>query len=272
MDKPMQNQDEMQDKELYALLEQALTEERLCVSEELIQKTLRKIEEQETAVHVPVQKSKGKKFAVMRYTSVAAAAVLLVVLGFGMQSGIGRKETTNEATQDIMLSNVESEVAFEYYSGNVERGEAGATRKKETPFESKSEISYSVSEALADKYTLGEPETGYLESTGISIAVVRDNAEAGDAVAESELSGEYWEFVDREDDWEAELMEMLADRESKEEPLPKTGEYVYALACNDGSRRSIGSEEPLVRIVKVQAEGEILWCLFGEELRVYKEN
>ena len=46
MDKAIQNNEELQDDELYALLDKAWETEKLCVSEELIQKTLKRAAEE----------------------------------------------------------------------------------------------------------------------------------------------------------------------------------------------------------------------------------
>ena len=73
------------DEELYALLDKAMEDERLCVSEELIQKTLKRVEESpaSTGVH-----HKSKNYSrLIRWGSVAAAAVLVVFVGSRMLAG-----------------------------------------------------------------------------------------------------------------------------------------------------------------------------------------
>lgn len=268
MDKVIQNQDEMQDEELYALLEKALEQERLCVSEELIQKTLKKIENQGIAEEVSVRKT--KKYTLMRYASVAAAAVLVVALGIGMQGGIGRNKASNEAMPECVADRAEEEGAFEY-STNSMQGKNDAAGRAGTMTDSEEMVIMNPSEALADEYLLDEPESGYLESTGITIAVVKETVEE-EAVKDSALSGECWELVDSGEDWEAELTEKLENLESENEPLPDTGEYVYMLSCDDGSKATIFFDEPLTRILRIRTEQGTFWCLFGTELRVYKEN
>ena len=77
MDKAEQERKTEQDDELYALLEKAILDERLCVSGELIQKTLRRV--QDGAEKKPVR----KYFVTLRYACAAAAALLVVVAGGG---------------------------------------------------------------------------------------------------------------------------------------------------------------------------------------------
>ena len=69
------------DEELYALLEKAMEEEpRLQVSEELIQKTLKRVEE--TPEESGLKEKSYKKFYLpLRYACVAAAAVLVLAVG-----------------------------------------------------------------------------------------------------------------------------------------------------------------------------------------------
>jgi len=272
MDKTMQNQDEMQDKELYALLEQALTEERLCVSEELIQKTLKRIEAQEFAEPVPIQKAR-KKNTWMRYSTVAAAAVLAVVLGIGMKDGFRMGRTANESMPEMAADGPEESMRYDYSSNNGVGILEDAVSRGKSVANSKAETTYSIPDELADMVAAEEPEIVYLEGTKVFMPAVWEKPEAENAAAtESEAVAECWEFVNTGDDWVIELTQYLMEEETEASLLPEGGSYEYAVACDDGSRRSIGSEEPLLRIVKVQAGGEILWFLFGEELRVYKEN
>ena len=70
-----QNTDEMQDEELYALLDRAMETERLCVSEELIQKTLKRVAEEESTKVVSFDTARKKKLSPVKYAGVAAAAL-----------------------------------------------------------------------------------------------------------------------------------------------------------------------------------------------------
>lgn len=72
---------EIEDEELYALLEKAMSEEpRLTVSEELIQRTLRRAEETKLPAQSKIKTSK-RVYRFMGYACVAAAAVLVLVIG-----------------------------------------------------------------------------------------------------------------------------------------------------------------------------------------------
>jgi len=72
---------EEQDEELYALLEKAMTNEpRLTVSEELIQKTLKRVEES-SAESGQKEKRYKKFYRPLRYAGMAAAAVLVLAVG-----------------------------------------------------------------------------------------------------------------------------------------------------------------------------------------------
>ena len=87
MDNLLQNQDEMQDEELYALLDKALGAERLCVSEALIQKTLKRVAEEDNSKVISFEKAAKRKLPAVKYVSVAAAALFVVVLGVGVLRG-----------------------------------------------------------------------------------------------------------------------------------------------------------------------------------------
>jgi hypothetical protein len=92
------------EEELYALLDKAMEDERLCVSEELIQKTLKRVEESpaSTGVH-----HKSKNYSrLIRWGSVAAAAVLVVFVGGrifagGFRMGKGSEECSPDAVNSL---------------------------------------------------------------------------------------------------------------------------------------------------------------------------
>jgi len=91
---------ETDDAALYALLEQAMTveDERLTVREDLIQRTLARVAEdnpdgkEAEIVSMPsVKMKKSLRTRVMSYAGVAAAAVLVLVVGQSMLSGSSQK-------------------------------------------------------------------------------------------------------------------------------------------------------------------------------------
>lgn len=271
MNNGMQEQDEMQEKELYALLEQALTQERLCVSEELIQKTLKRIEEQGTVQRMPEHTRRNNVW--MRYASVAAAAMLVVALGIGMRGGIGKNNASNEAMPEMAAERTEESVKSEYSTRRTTAEKKAGTSGNVVEADSETVTYSNGSEDLMDAQEPQETCIVYLEGTEVCIPGVWEKTEAEDTVVpETKKDAEYWEFVDTEADWQAELMERLAETEAEEYLPLGTGDYEYALACHDGSRRIIGFREPLERIVKIPTEQGVIWCLFGEELYLYRED
>ncbi|MBQ8548564.1 MAG: hypothetical protein IJ427_08700, partial [Lachnospiraceae bacterium] len=71
MDKAIQDNTELQDEELYALLDKAWEAERLCVSEELIQKTLKRVAEETDTKVISFETAKKRKMSPMKYAGVA---------------------------------------------------------------------------------------------------------------------------------------------------------------------------------------------------------
>lgn len=274
MEKGMQKQNEMQDEEIYALLEQALEQERLCVSEELIQKTLKKIEEQGIAEQRPMQKVK-KKYVFVRYASVAAAAVLIVALGIGMKDGIGMNKATEETMPEMAADHAGDSTRFEYsVNSSTNDTKKGIPRSEsQAPTASDEALNVEVYDGLTDMAEPEEQPIVYLDSTVFYVSEVWEKTEADDTVLpEGTQDAEYWELVETEDDWMAKLTQCLAETKPKEQLLSETGGYQYALRCHDGSTQMFSFPEPLKRIVRISTEQGTLWCLFGETTYLYKEN
>lgn len=91
----MEQQNNRNDEELYALLDMALRDERLAVSEDLIEKVLRRAGE---APVVPKRRKKPAYRRYLPYAGAAAAAVLFVLLGKG--AGAVRKSPEMSGTSD----------------------------------------------------------------------------------------------------------------------------------------------------------------------------
>lgn len=273
MSKEMQEHNEMQDEELYALLEQALDQERLCVSEELIQKTLKKIEMQGTAEQMPKQAAK-KKPVFVRYASAAAAAVLLVALGIGMKDTIGlNHKTAEDAMPEMVADRAGESEQYEYSSHSTAGNTKPGTVRNASSADASTDSEVALFDGLKDQAEPEEQVTVYWDSTEFSFTEEWGKAEADDVVVTNETQeAECWEFVETEDDWMTELTRCLAETEPKNKLSSETGDYKYSLACKDGSVRIIRFYEPLERIVRIQTEQGVLWCLFGETAYLYKDN
>lgn len=282
MDNLLQNRDEMQDEELYALLDKALDTERLCVSEDLIQKTLRRVAEEDNSKVISFEKAAKRKLPAVKYISVAAAALFVVVLGVGVlrggvtagdsvqmeavyDNGAGNKGLmTADKTESAGLSVADSAdgVTQFYYSTNgaedmsdavevapegdavvqEDRGRPQATAKNENVLEG----------------------TVTILSAELAEALTAVGAEPGDA--------EYWEFVQRDTTWEKELFrELAAAMDVFGETLPESGAYSYSLECANGNGKTIYCAYPLDGIVRIETSKGVLWGLLGDTARFYTE-
>lgn len=283
MDNLMQNQDEMQDEELYALLDKALGTERLCVSEELIQKTLKRVAEAEDSKVVSFETARKRKIPAMKYISVAAAALFVAVLGLGVlrSGGFSKDSVEMEATYDNAARKSESLLAdavdgtglsvvgnkddssnhsYHYSSTNgdgdmtadVAEGEAVVQEDRGMPKES-------------------EEKESVLECTSEVVSVKVTEALAAVGMVPVSGKAEYWEFVQSEISWEEDLFRHVAAMQTFDEPLPENGDYSYSLLCKDGSVQMICCAYPLDGIVRIETSGGTLWGLVGEDVRFYTE-
>ncbi len=281
MDKLLQNEKEMQDEELYALLDRAMETECLRVSEDLIQKTLKRVAEQEDAKVVSFEKAAKRKLPAMKYVSVAAAALFVAVLGVGVLRGgvVSKDNTQMEATYDITSRKSGAELqdaAFEPNEPVTESKNDGAAYYYSTSdvgdmsdvvAESESTLQQDRVGHRVTEQSVGMPESVYM-------SVPENLVEALTAVGAEPVSGEaeYWEFVQRETTWESELFkELTAAMDVFENKLPKDEAYEYSIECKGGGRQTVFSEFPLDGIVRIETKKGILWGFLGEYVRFYAE-
>lgn len=282
MDNLMQNQDEMQEEELYALLDKALGAERLSVSEELIQKTLQRVAAEEDSKVISFEKAAKRKLPAVKYISVAAAALFVAVIGVGVLRGgdVSMDSAEMEAVYDnaerkpglLTADTAESgglsvvdnadDVTQYYYSTNSP-GDMNAVAPEEEA-------------VLQEDRGMMSKSDDYNENLleGTYVVLSSELAEALNAVGAEPVSGEaeYWEFVQREETWEKDLFrELAAAMDVFGEQLPEDGTYSYSLICGDGRTHLIKASYPLDGIVRLETEQGVLWGLLGEKARFYAE-
>lgn len=288
MDNLMLNRDEMQDEELYALLDRALGAEQICVSEDLIQKTLKRVAEAEESKVVSIETARKRRLPAMKYISVAVAALFVAVLGIGvMRNGSFSKDSMEmEATYDnasrkaegvladspdgMGLSVVENKddapgVQFDYSSTN---GVGDMSDIDDAMPESNGTI---AQEDRGGMPKASEETESVLESTSELISAKVTEALAGVGMTPISGSAEYWEFVQSGFAWEEELFRHVAAMQTFDEPLPQRGDYSYCLVCGDGSRQTVSCGYPLDGIVRIETNKGVIWGLLGEEVRFYAE-
>jgi len=280
MDNLMQNREDMQEEELYALLDKAFDAKRLCVSEELIQKTLQRVAEAEDSKVISFEKAAKRKLPAVKYVSVAAAALFVAVLGVGVvRGGVSSKDVQMEATYENASGKAESLLADAvdgrglsvadskngstqyYYSTNDVGDMSDDTAESETTAKEDRDVPMPKEECVS-----------FLEGTVTVISA--DLAEALTAVGAEPVAQEveYWEFVQRETTWEKDLFrELAAAMDVFGERLPENGTYEYCLVCKDGSRQTVFGEYPLDGIVRIETKKGTLWGLLGETVRFYSE-
>ena len=282
MDNLMQNRDEMQDEELYALLDKSFDTERLCVSEELIQKTLKRVAETGDSKVISFEKAAKRKLPAVKYISVAAAALFVAVLGVGvLRGGTFSSDTKMEAAYDNMGQNAGAKPGIISESSGILAADSADGNKvyyhstndaQDMTTEVEENEAVVKEDRGASKTNANGVDKGLLECDTVSIST--ELTEALTAVGAEPVSGEaeYWEFVQRDTIWEKELFrELAAAMDVFGELLPETGAYSYSLECSDGSRRAIHCEYPLDGIVRIETAKGTLWGLLGEKTRFYAE-
>ena len=278
MYKSVERKETMQEDEIDALLKQAMDEERLCVSEELIQKTLRRINEESETKVVPMQKSYKKRKYVMRYAGVAAAAVLVLVVGGSIlgSGGIGQKNFAMDAAPEQSMREAKNE------NGGGAGIQATTDGSKEAAedfvADAVGDIWYTSSDSSAeapqDAECAEEPESvggTYLGATKQEISEELQTAFTFGGYTLTDSTAECWELVQRQSDWRKEIAEVLNGGGQKVTSLSENGTYEYFLARGTGEKIQLNSEEPLELIVCVETEKGTLWCFLGETVRVYTE-
>lgn len=280
MNKDMQNENEMQDDELYALLDKALSAERLMVSEELIQKTLQRVAAEGDSKVISFEKAKKKKVWPVAYAGVAAAALVVVL---GMRAFNGGSFTAEDAqmkSRNLVASEAESagspydlltDVADGDAVGNgityqysVNESQTASDLAEAVPQEPAIEI-----EALPKADSRGGEAAMASAGVPVSEELAGILADAGMAIKTGEA--EYWEFAATETDWEQELLCALRAGAIVYSELPKDGQYGYTLDCKDSSRRYVASNRPLDAVVCLKTERGVIWGLLGEGCDFYME-
>ena len=287
MDKLLQD-NEMQDEELYALLDKALeTDSRLRVSEDLIQRTLKRAAEEPDTRVISFETAVKRKISPMKYAGIAVAAVFVAVLGVSAfrNGGLVRNDTQMEATADgagyksngmnTHYDRSEAGIATAdsadasgnkwYYSRSGDDSEleilsdvdiqlvAPEENQAET---TKEEGSVDVVEMSATTVTLSQMLAGVLKDAGM--APVSDGVEC-------------WMFADTATDWERELLNSLAAGELWGNQCPEYGTYRYVLESKDDIRYVMECNEPLDLIVRIETEQGALWGLLGADSFFFTE-
>ncbi|MBE5930477.1 MAG: hypothetical protein E7268_05360 [Lachnospiraceae bacterium] len=289
MDNLLQNRDEMQDEELYALLDKALDTERLCVSEDLIQKTLRRVAEEDNSKVISFEKAAKRKLPAVKYISVAAAALFVIVLGVGVlrggvtagdsvqmeavyDNGAGNKGLmTADKTESAGISVVDNADGTMQYSYSTN----GAGDKHDAAEDMSDAVEVAPEGDAVVQEDRGRPQAtakneNVLEGTVTILSA--ELAEALTAVGAEPGEAEYWEFVQRDTTWEKELFrELAAAMDVFGETLPESGAYSYSLECANGNGKTIYCEYPLDGIVRIETSKGVLWGLLGDTARFYTE-
>lgn len=272
MDKKEQKQEIKQDDELYALLEKAVSEERLCVSEELIQKTLKRVRD-----NVP-EKPCRRNYYAMRYACVAA--LLVIVLGGGAlwlrKGGFTAKRSMDAEPEAAPFALIERNASGE---GSI-KSQVPASEKtwQDVPDGEKTAPYFDESDGSLKKNERSEETVWVPETFAVSKEFAEALENAGYTVSAQEA--EYWEFVkeDMEDKgeeggWRQKMISALYAPEESGIPHEGgfSGSYRYCLFQGETIRTLI-SDMPLYAAAEVRTEQGMLWILLGEKLYLLKEE
>ena len=278
MDKAIQDNTELQDEELYALLDKAWEAERLCVSEELIQKTLKRVAEETDTKVISFETAKKRKMSPMKYAGVAVAAVFVAVLGVNAfrNGGIVANDVRMEATADGTGRKSDGAVAHDSSEAGIVTADSADTQGNRWHYSRSGDDS--DLEILTDKNVqLMAPEENQAEAP---------KAENGEGVAEMSASTvelsrmlagvlkdagmtpvsdtvECWEFAEAKSDWERELLNCLAAGEVWGNHCPDDGSYHYVLERKGDIPYVMEYNEPLDLIIRIETEKGALWGLLG---------
>lgn len=267
--------------EIDALLGQALEEERLCVSEELIQKTLRQIKDGTESKISSMQKPYKKWKRVLEYSCAAAAAVFVLMVGgsvfaggFLSQKSKGIDMALEARDSDEKVNNAEENTGYTYATV-ADQAEVGTRLDDffeniyddEPASAGESEDAEKCPEAAEE----GCAEKTYLGATKQQVSEKLQTAFAKAGFVLTDATVECFELVRRQTDWDEELVELLDIQEQEVFLLPQKGAYAYFLTRENGEQCLLPSEEPLDLLVRVETTAGGLWCLFGETVRLYTE-
>lgn len=273
MDKTMSDGDRMQDEEIYALLDKAMNQDRLCVSEELIQKTLCRIKEESGTTVVPMRKTKKKLYHGMQYACVAAAAAVVLFVGSKVLDAgfFSAKKNTEYSVQEEITGRSDVNLF-----GDVSRSRETKDMAEGLFDEADTSQNAPTVESAGCAYENEDVATDSCSDSYVGAELVSLSSELQEVLKETgyvpaAAEAEYWEYVQRKDDWKQELVQKLGQQEPVNKELPDDGAYQYFLMCIDGSTKTLWSDEPLAMIIRINTEQGILWCLEGKSIRIYLE-
>lgn len=278
MDKAIQDNKELRDEELYALLDKAWETERLCVSEELIQKTLKRVAEETDTKVISFETAKKRKMSPMKYAGVAVAALFVAVLGVNAfhNGGFVMNDVKQEATAELSGNKTDGAVAYDssetdiitadsadapgnrwYYSRSGDDSDLEILTDKNVQLMAPEE-----NQAEAPKAETGEGDAEMSASTvELSRMLAGVLKDAGMTPVSDTV--ECWEFAETESDWERELLNCLAAGEVWGNHCPDDGSYHYVLECKGDIPYVMEYNEPLDLIIRIETEKGALWGLLG---------
>lgn len=279
MDKAIQNNEELQDDELYALLDSAMAEDRLSVSEDLIQRTLQRVKEENKPVTVTTRKPRYR--ALVQYAGVAAAALLIVFVGSNVIKNMNTESAADMAAPRAEASNSAGNKKYYYSTADSVDGENVPTAE-DVMSDDKSDT---PRDGIA--YTQNENETPVPKERDVP-KDAEDTTEAYFGSEELLLSDEFYEFLKKggyePEDKTAECWEYVGEAENAEELMEKAllavavtdgrntiGSYRYPVIDSRGEERVIVSELPLDRIIRIRTDRGDLWFLLGAETMFFLE-
>ena len=273
MDKTMSEGDRMQDEEIYALLDKAMNQDRLCVSEELIQKTLCRIKEESSTTVVPMRKTKKKLYHGMQYACVAAAAAVVLFVGSKvLDAGFFSAKKNAEYNIQEEITGRSGVNLLGDDSGDRETKDMAENRFNEADTSQKAPNAESVGCADEDEAVVTDGRSdSYMRAELVSLPSELQEVLKETGYAPVEAEAECWEYVQQKDDRRQEIVQALGQTESVPGILPDAGNYRYPLMCADGSTKTLWSEEPLTQIIRIDTEQGILWCLEGNGICIYLE-
>lgn len=247
MDKAGQERKAEQDDELYALLEKAISDERLCVSGELIQKTLRRVQDGAE------EKPKRRYFVTLRYACAAAAALLAVVAGgvFFNRGGFLGGTKQSEMCPEWENAGRPVRMVTENSGGDL-TPQVNAEGEKVQNYE----LQTADTDTLATHSGTDGASSWNSERFAVSEELVAALAAAGYTVLAKEA--EYWEYAKAEED--------IRNIDRKQEIIAALYE---AVPCDEAEESLSGT--PLYAAIKIETGQGMLWILLGEKLYLVEE-
>lgn len=276
MNKDLQSENEMQDDELYALLDSAMADDRLCVSEDLIQRTLQRVKEEEKVV--PMVPRKRKYRALVQYAGMAAAALLIVFVGSNAIKGGNKRAEDMEAPR---AEATKSGDGGKYYYSTADAADDRSVPKTESEMTDRGNTM--TRDEMATSQNVSESPK---ERDGDVPADVAEDSYMGSE--EMILSDEFYGFLKKggyePEGKTAECWKYAGEAADTEERMEKAlltvavingrdtiGSYRYTVLDSRGEEHVIVSELPLDSIIRIRTDRGDLWFLLGAETMIYSE-